>query len=62
MDKKAGVDLLKKLGDPVRKGESLYKIYAEFPSDFNFSRNLSEQNNGYTIGTEAQVLKSFVAF
>jgi thymidine phosphorylase len=62
MDKKAGVDLLKKLGDPVNKGEPLYKIYAEFPSDFNFARNLSHQNNGYSIGTDEQVLKSFVAF
>lgn len=62
MDKKAGVDLLKKLGDPVTKGEPLYIIYAEFNADFNFAKNLAAQNNGYTIGSDEQVLRSFVAF
>ncbi|MGR9073208.1 MAG: thymidine phosphorylase family protein [Gammaproteobacteria bacterium] len=62
MDKKAGVDLLKKLGDRVEKDEPLYRIYAEFPSDFKFAQNLAAQNNGYTLGEEEQMLKSFVAF
>ncbi len=62
MDKRAGVDLLKKLGDNVGSGEILYRIHAEFPSDFKFAQNLAEQNNGYTIGTNAQILKPFVVF
>ena len=62
MDKKAGVDLLKKLGDPVSKGELLYRIYAEFPSDFKFTQNLARHNNGYVIGSDEQILKTFVAF
>lgn len=62
MDKKAGVNLIKKLGEPVAKGDPLYRIYAEFPSDFKFSRNLATQNSGYTIGSDEQILKSFVAF
>ncbi|MGR9115679.1 MAG: thymidine phosphorylase family protein [Gammaproteobacteria bacterium] len=62
MDKKAGVDLLKKLGDPVKQGEPLYRIYAEFPADFNFARTLADQYNGYTIGNEEHVLKPVVPF
>ncbi|MDH5730209.1 MAG: thymidine phosphorylase family protein, partial [Gammaproteobacteria bacterium] len=62
MDKHAGVDLVKKLGDPVKKGEVLYHIYAEFPSDFNFAKNLCKQATGYTIGDVDEIPISFVAF
>lgn len=50
MDKGAGVDLFKKLGDPVAEGEPLYRIHAEFPSDFEFAQDLAEKNNGFVIG------------
>ncbi len=60
MDKGAGVDLFKKLGDSVKKGDPLYRIYAEFPSDFNFAVSLSERNSGYSIGEEDQTPKAFV--
>ena len=62
MRKKAGVDLLKKLGNPVKKGDVLYRIYAQFPADFNFARNAAAQDNGYAIGNEEQILKTLVAF
>jgi thymidine phosphorylase len=62
MDKKAGVDLVKKLGDPVSKGDLLYRIYAEFSSDFNFAQKMAEHNCGYVIGSDELILKTFVAF
>jgi len=62
MDKKAGVDLLKKLGDKVLKGEILYQIYAEFPADFNFSTSLAQQNSGYMIGETEQMLQPLSNF
>ncbi len=62
IDKGAGIDLFKKLGEKVKKGEPLYRIYAEFPSDFNFALQLCERNNGYLIGTEDQIPKAFVEF
>ena len=62
MMKKAGVDLLKKLGAPVKKGETLYRIYAEFPADFKFAQNLAIQDNGYAIGSDEQILKPLAAF
>ncbi|MCB1950138.1 thymidine phosphorylase family protein [Nitrosomonas sp.] len=49
MDKKAGVDLLRKTGDTVNAGDVLYRVYAEFMSDFEFAQKLVEQNNGYTL-------------
>ena len=62
MDKRAGVDLLKKLGQPVRKGDVLYHVYAEFPADFQFAQALCAQNNGYRIGDSHDIPQSFVAF
>ncbi|MCW8924468.1 MAG: thymidine phosphorylase family protein [Gammaproteobacteria bacterium] len=62
IDKGAGVDLFKKLGDKVNKGEPLYRIYAEFPSDFNFALTLCERDSGYQIGKETDIPKAFVEF
>lgn len=62
MDKKAGVDLLKKLGDRVEKNEPIFRVHAEHPADFNFAKKLADANNGYTIGDEAEVLKPLVSF
>ncbi|MEQ1621121.1 MAG: thymidine phosphorylase family protein [Methylococcales bacterium] len=62
MMKKAGVDLLKKLGSPVKKGDILYRIHAEFPADFTFAQALADQNNGYTIGSKQDILKPLIAF
>jgi len=62
MDKGAGVDLFKKLGDKVEKGEPLYRVHAVFPSDFKFSLALCERDSGYQIGKEDQIPKAFVEF
>ena len=62
MDKGAGVELLKKQGDRVNKGEVLYRIYAEFLADFNFARNLCRRDNGYSLGKLEDIPKAFVEF
>ncbi|MGZ8188428.1 MAG: thymidine phosphorylase, partial [Methylosarcina sp.] len=62
MMKRAGVDLLKKLGHPVNKGDILYRIHAEFPADFKFSRQLAAQNNGYTLGSDVELIKPLLAY
>jgi thymidine phosphorylase len=49
MDPGAGVELNKKLGDPVQQGETLYAIYAQFPADFRFARAMAGQGPGYAI-------------
>lgn len=60
MDRLAGVDLNKKLGDKVKTGEVLYRIYAEFPADFKFAQALAKESKGYTIGNEKEVTQSYM--
>ncbi|MGB1263596.1 MAG: thymidine phosphorylase family protein [Cognaticolwellia sp.] len=49
IDKYAGIDLIKKVGDYVRKGDTLFIIYACFKSDFEFSTQYANDNTAYTI-------------
>ena len=62
MDKGAGVDLLKKLGDTVEAGEPIYRIHAEFEADFGFARKLAERDSGYTVGSTEQLPSTYVEF
>jgi thymidine phosphorylase len=62
MMKRAGVDLLKKLGSSVNKGDVLYRIHAEFPADFKFAQSLAAQNDGYTLGGNVELLKPLITF
>jgi thymidine phosphorylase len=50
MDKGAGVDLFKKVGDTVAGGEALYAIHAEFDADFAFACEAASQSSGFSIG------------
>ena len=62
IDNGAGVDLLKKLGDPVQAGEPIYRIHAEYQSDFRFALAFIEDNSGYTIGAQAKVSQTYMEF
>lgn len=62
MDKGAGVDLLKKLGDRVEQGEPLYRVHAAFPADFRFAETLVAADNGYRLGKADQVPEIFAEF
>ena len=62
MEKRAGIDLLKKMGDKVSKGEPLFQIHAEFSADFKFAKKMAQQNSGYTVGDDEQVLKPLISF
>jgi thymidine phosphorylase len=55
MDKGAGVDVLRRLGDPVRQGEVLYRIHADFPADFRFACDLSARHLAYRLGDAADI-------
>jgi thymidine phosphorylase len=52
-DKGAGIDLLKKVGDPVAEGEALYRIHACFPTDFHFARGYAAAGSGYTVASSS---------
>ncbi len=53
--KGAGVDLFHKIGDRVGKGDALYRVYSQYPSDENFARQLTQKNIGVTIGAPDHV-------
>lgn len=48
-DKGAGIDLLHKVGSPVRQGEPLYRIYANSQTGLDFACDLAVENSGYAI-------------
>jgi len=50
LDKGAGIDLYKKLGEPVKAGDPLYRIYACVQADFDFATAMAAGDPGYTIG------------
>jgi len=54
MDKGAGVYLLKRIGDSVTKGEPLYRIYSQFPSDFQFACKFADSESGCRIGAATE--------
>ena len=58
----AGVDLFRKLGDAVAVGDLLFRVHANFQSDFEFSRQACAKSNGYTIGNADEVPHVFVEF
>ncbi len=62
MDKGAGVDLLKKLGDEVKKGEPLYRVHAEYQSDFRFAKTFTGKSSGYRIGKPEEVTQTYMEF
>ncbi len=62
MDKGAGVDLLKKLGEQVKQGEPLYRIHATFAADFGFAKAQVESDSGYRVGRSDQVPAVFAEF
>ncbi|NBW75456.1 MAG: thymidine phosphorylase family protein [Sphingomonadaceae bacterium] len=49
MQKGAGIDLLRKAGDPVRSGEALYRIHATSETGLGFARELAEESSGYRV-------------
>ncbi len=51
LDKGSGIDLFRKVGDPVAKGAALYRIHAHFPADFQFATDFAKQDNGYRVET-----------
>lgn len=49
-DKGAGIDLLKKVGDRVRRGEPLYRIYSCLDADFRLVCEATAADTGYRLG------------
>jgi thymidine phosphorylase len=45
----AGVDLLRKVDDPVAAGQPLYRIHARYPADLSFARDMAVRDSGYQL-------------
>jgi thymidine phosphorylase len=58
----AGVDLCVKLGDAVRAGQVMYRVYAAYPADLAFARQATARSSGYSLGEAGQVPQVFVEF
>ena len=58
----AGVDLFRKLGDPVALGDALYRVHSGFQTDLEFARQASHKSTGYTLGQASEVPHVFVEF
>lgn len=51
----AGVDLLRKVGDPVAAGQPLYRIHARYPADLGFAREMAMRASGYSLQSAGAV-------
>jgi thymidine phosphorylase len=51
MDKGAGIDLFHKVGSQVRRGEALYRIYANSETGLRFACELASEQSGYELRT-----------
>ncbi|ALG74030.1 thymidine phosphorylase [Azospirillum thiophilum] len=49
-DKGAGIDLLRKVGERVRRGEPLYRIHAGTNADFTFAQAFAADDSGVVVG------------
>jgi len=58
----AGVDLFRKMGDAVSRGDPLYRVHAEYGSDLAFAREWSAHDSGYAIGAPGEPPREFSEF
>ena len=56
------VDLLRKLGEPVEAGDTLYRVHACFEADFEFACGLIAEDAAYRIGPVEQLPPMFAEF
>jgi thymidine phosphorylase len=55
----AGVDLLRKLGDPVASAEPLYRIHAETPAELQFAREVASRASAFAVGQSVKEESAF---
>ena len=55
----AGADLLVPLGQAVRSGQPLYRLYARFEADLEFARRMAEADSGYRIGRAEDIPRDY---
>lgn len=58
----AGVDLLCKMGEPVKAGQTVYRVYAAYPADLEFAQQSARRELGFTIGEAHEVAPLYSEF
>ena len=48
----AGLDLMKKVGDEVERGDVLYRVHSVNSNDFAFANSAIDSDNGYEISSK----------
>ncbi len=51
LDRGAGIDIFKRIGDRVETGEPLYRIYSAGESHFDFAVEEAGQSNGFALAS-----------
>lgn len=54
LDRGAGLDLFKKVGDRVEQGEPLFRIYAAEQSHFELTTAAADEESGFVLGANSQ--------
>jgi thymidine phosphorylase len=55
----AGIDLRVQLGDQVRKGQTLYRVHAQFEADLEFAHRMVAEGSAFTLGSAEQVPRDY---
>ena len=49
LDRGAGIDLMRKAGDFVERGETIYRIYADRAGELDLAREAADRNPGFAV-------------
>ncbi len=58
----AGVDLLMHIGDPVTRGQPLYRVHAAYRNELSFAHQSTERDPGIAIGRAEEIIRLNVEF
>ena len=61
LDRGAGLDILKRVGDEVRKGDPLFRIYSAGSAHFDLAAAAAEEDNGFAVGSHPFEQKAHTA-
>ncbi|MGM0694974.1 MAG: thymidine phosphorylase family protein [Pseudomonadota bacterium] len=53
----AGVDLLRRIGDPVTRGQPLYRVHAAYRNELTFAHQSTERESGIAIGRTEEITR-----
>jgi thymidine phosphorylase len=55
----AGLELLKRLGEHVRAGQPLYRVFARFEADLDYARRKAAAEPGFRVGEATELPRDY---